>query len=91
AGGAGTWDINGFGADYTPGPNESGALALSFCAVSNCGDTACAPFALAVQGGPTASITPNGPTAICAGSSVTLTASGGTSYQWSTGASTPSV
>jgi len=38
-----------------------------------------------------ASITPNGPTSFCAGSSVTLTANTGTAYLWSTGATTQSI
>lgn len=36
---------------------------------------------------PIASIMASGPTTLCSGDSVTLTASGGTSYAWSTGAS----
>ena len=39
----------------------------------------------------TPTITASGPTAICAGSSVTLTSSLSTSYLWSTGASTRSI
>jgi gliding motility-associated-like protein len=37
------------------------------------------------------SITPSGPLAFCSGGSVTLTASSGTSYTWSTGATTQSI
>ncbi len=36
-------------------------------------------------------ITPDGPTALCPGQSVTLTANGADSYVWSTQASTPSI
>jgi hypothetical protein len=39
----------------------------------------------------TASISPAGPIAICAGSSQTLTANSGTAYKWSTGATTQSI
>jgi murein DD-endopeptidase MepM/ murein hydrolase activator NlpD len=39
----------------------------------------------------TATITPSGPTAICQGNSVTLTANPGTSYLWSNGATTQST
>jgi large repetitive protein len=39
----------------------------------------------------TATITPSGPTTFCAGGSVTLTASTGTSYAWSNGATTQSI
>jgi uncharacterized repeat protein (TIGR01451 family) len=40
---------------------------------------------------PTATITPSGPTTFCTGGSVTLTANAGTSYLWSTGATTQSI
>jgi hypothetical protein len=40
---------------------------------------------------PTAVITPSGPTTFCQGGSVTLAASGGTNYQWSTGSSSSSL
>ena len=40
---------------------------------------------------PLAAITASGPTVFCQGGSVTLTTSGGTSYRWSTGATTPSI
>jgi hypothetical protein len=39
----------------------------------------------------TAAITPSGSTALCTGGSVNLTASGGTSYLWSTGATTATL
>ncbi len=44
-----------------------------------------------VISGANASITPSGPTTFCQGGSVTLTASTGTSYLWSTGALTQSI
>ena len=40
---------------------------------------------------PSATITPNGPTTFCAGSSVTLTASAGSSYLWSNGLTTQAI
>ena len=39
----------------------------------------------------TPTITAGGPTAFCSGGSVTLTSSAGTTYLWSTGATTPSI
>jgi gliding motility-associated-like protein len=40
---------------------------------------------------PIATITPSGPTALCTGGSVTLSANTGASYVWSTGATTQSI
>lgn len=40
---------------------------------------------------PGTTISTNGPTSFCPGSSVVLTAPAGASYQWSTGATTPSI
>jgi len=40
---------------------------------------------------PTVSITTTTPTTFCAGGSVVLTATGASSYQWSTGATTPTI
>lgn len=88
-GGAGVWGTPLEPATtYTPASNESGAIPLSFCAVGNCGDTTCTVFNITVEGAPTASIAANGPTEICAGSSVVLTAEGGSTYSWNTGATT---
>lgn len=51
---------------------------------SQCGTATSAPVTVSTIPGPTANITGN--TSFCAGDSVLLTASGGTSYVWSTGA-----
>jgi hypothetical protein len=40
---------------------------------------------------PVAAITANGPLTFCVGGTVTLTAAGGTTYRWSTGATTASI
>lgn len=40
---------------------------------------------------PSATITPSGPTALCPGSDVTLTANAGNTYLWNTGATTQSI
>jgi large repetitive protein len=50
-----------------------------------------APVTVTVNPLPTATITPSGPTTFCAGGSVTLTASAGASYLWSTGATTQAI
>ena len=46
---------------------------------------------ITVNPNPTASITPQGNTTFCQGGFVNLVASGGTSYQWNTGASSSSI
>jgi gliding motility-associated-like protein len=92
SGGAGAWsNVSAAGATYAPGPEESGDVGLSFCAVSACGDTVCTGFTLTVQGDPAAGIAADGPTTFCAGQAVLLTASGGTGYLWSTGATGASI
>ncbi len=52
------------------------------------GTTACgtgtAQVTITIANGPTVTITPDGPTVLCPGLSVTLTAEGATSYLWDT-------
>jgi gliding motility-associated-like protein len=74
-------------ANATIGGNEN----LYFNLVTSCGDTLVDTTAILVNAGGTAAITPSGPTTICPSSSVQLSASGGTSYIWSTGATTPTI
>jgi gliding motility-associated-like protein len=59
--------------------------------VGTCADTACATVQLDASGAPVAGITANGPTTICEGSSVTLTATGGDSYAWSNGETSEAI
>ncbi|GAB3851392.1 hypothetical protein GCM10028822_18010 [Hymenobacter terrigena] len=88
----------------TPLPGVTGALyspVLSatttyYVAVTTgSGSTACEGPRAAVTAyvtlPPTVTVTANGPLALCSGSSVTLTASGATSYFWSTGQTTASI
>ena len=49
------------------------------------------PTVVTITPPPTPTITASGPTTFCAGGSVTLTSSVGTSYLWSTGATTQSI
>jgi len=58
--------------------------------VTNNGCTATASQAVTVNSA-TASITPSGPTTLCAPATVDLTASGGGTYAWSTGAATATI
>lgn len=50
-----------------------------------------APVTVVVNANPAAIVSPAGPLSICSGSSATLTASAGTGFQWSTGATTQSI
>ncbi len=61
------------------------SIASGSCSVSSAGLT------VAVGALPNVSIAAGGPTALCQGSSVTLTATGAATYVWSTGATTPSI
>lgn len=57
---------------------------------SACGNSV-AGINILVNTTPNVSISASGPTTFCQGQSVTLTASGGSSYSWSTGATTTSI
>jgi hypothetical protein len=58
---------------------------------SNCISNTRTPVTLTIDQVPPATITASGPTSFCEGGSVTLTANAGTSYSWSTGATTQSI
>ena len=70
--------------------NQSGNFSVT---VSNGGGCSASstPVPVTVSALPTASISTNGSTSICQGQTRTLTASGGTAYAWSTGATTQSI
>ncbi len=70
--------------------NAGGSYTVRVTNAAGCNTTSAAT-AVTVNANPTATITAGGPTAICPGDSVTLTASSGTSYLWSNGATTPSI
>ncbi len=57
----------------------------------DCGPVTSSPLAISIGTGLTAGITPSGSLNICSTGSVTLTATGGTSFLWSTGATTSSI
>ena len=70
-------------------PSSAGSYSVT---VSNGSCSATSPSTVVVVNTiPTASITAGGPIAFCQGGSVTLTASNGTSYLWSNGATTKSI
>ncbi len=67
-----------------------GSYSVTVTNASGCSATS-SPTMLTVNPAPIATITPSGPTSLCPGGSVTLTASSGSSYIWSNGATTQSI
>ena len=75
---------------YTPGGGDNGNVALSFCAVTSCGDTICT--SVSVTTGNTPHVTVTGDTTLCNSVDTSiLTAAGADTYLWSTGATGPSI
>jgi len=60
-------------------------------AVSNSCGVDSAQVVVSIIPPPVATLTASGPTTLCAGNTVTLTASGGTNYSWSTGATSSAI
>jgi gliding motility-associated-like protein len=72
--------------------NTSGSYTVRVTNASGCMSAASAATIVTVNALPlTPTITAGGPTAFCTGGNVTLTSSAGTSYLWSTGATTDSI
>jgi ELWxxDGT repeat protein len=69
----------------------SGSYSVTVTNASGCSSAISAVTTVNVNSGPPASISASGVTTFCAGGSVTLTASAGASYLWSTGATTQSI
>jgi len=69
---------------------QSGNYSVTVTNTSGCSATSAAT-AVTVDANPSATITPSGPTTFCEGGAVTLTASAGLSYVWSTGAISQSI
>ncbi|MFM8596585.1 MAG: PKD-like domain-containing protein, partial [Flavobacteriales bacterium] len=70
--------------------NTAGSYSVIVTNAAGCTTTSSA-VAVVVNALPAATITANGPTTFCQGGSVTLTASSGTAYAWSNGATTQSI
>jgi uncharacterized repeat protein (TIGR01451 family) len=71
--------------------NASGTFTVTVTNASGCSATS-APTTVAVNAPPAATITPSGPTNLCTGGTVTLTAPAGmATYAWSNGGSTQSI
>ena len=69
--------------------NTGGVYTLTVTTANGC--TSNASQTVIVNPNPNVTVTANGPTLFCQGGSVTLTASGATSYVWSDGSITPSI
>lgn len=75
---------------YAPGGGDNGAVDLSFCAITACGDTLCSQVTVITGAMPNVSLT--GDTTLCGPSdTILLTASGADTYVWSTGATGPEL
>jgi hypothetical protein len=70
--------------------SASGSYSVTVTNAAGC-STASAATTVTVNAPPAVAITPSGPTTFCEGGSVTLTATAGASYLWSTGATTRSI
>ena len=70
--------------------NSAQSVTVTVTNANNCSTTS-SPITTTMNTAPNAQISANGSLSICQGQSVTLTASGGTSALWSTGATTPSI
>ncbi len=90
ASGGGTYawsNSGGSNASATFSPTTNTTYTVTVTGTGNC--TATASQTISVQSAPTATIA--GPSSVCAGSSVTLTANGGNTYAWSTSASSADI
>lgn len=65
-----------------------GSYAVTITSAAGCVSNPSAPLALTVNQPPVVNVALSGPTTFCLGSSVTLTATGGSSYLWNNGTST---
>ncbi len=77
--------------NYTAAVGDSGAITLTLGVIGFCSDTVFSSLIVNITPLPTANISASGSISICAGSTVTLTASGGSTYLWSTTATTSSI
>ncbi|MBK8498909.1 MAG: gliding motility-associated C-terminal domain-containing protein [Flavobacteriales bacterium] len=85
SGGTGTFsDPGSVGTTYFAGAGDTGDVTLTFTANFTCGDPVVQDFVIPAGVAPTVTITADGPTALCPGEFVVLTASGADSYLWNT-------
>ncbi|MBK7383076.1 MAG: gliding motility-associated C-terminal domain-containing protein [Flavobacteriales bacterium] len=92
SGGTGTFsDPTSLTPTYTVGANDLGEVVLSITATFTCGVPVTASITIPISDAPVVTLTPDGPTTICPGEDVVLTASGANSYVWSNQATTASI
>jgi probable HAF family extracellular repeat protein len=82
---------NGTSCTTTASPSVTTTYSLMIRDAYNCGSTNSAMVTVTVDVPPVATISASGPTAFPIGGSVTLTASAGTAWLWSTGATTQAI
>jgi hypothetical protein len=70
---------------------NGGAVSITYTVTNASGCSSAIEYGITVNALPEATITASGPTTFCTGGSVTLTASSGSSYLWSNGATTASI
>ena len=70
--------------------SNTSTLTLTVTDQHSCTATS-SPVTITVSNNATAAITPSGPTSFCAGNSVMLTATNGTTYSWSDGSTSQSI
>jgi len=70
--------------------STAGSFSVTVTDGNGCQGTS-VPVVTTINSNPTPTITADGPTTFCVGGSVTLTASSGSSFVWSTGATTQSI
>ncbi len=85
-----TYSWSGGGAGSTLNVTTSGTYNVTVSDAFGCTSSA-TPVTVTVNPLPDATIAANGSTTICTGDSVTLTSSAGSSYLWSTGATTQAI
>ncbi|HRH38971.1 MAG TPA: gliding motility-associated C-terminal domain-containing protein, partial [Flavobacteriales bacterium] len=91
-GGSGTFsDTAALATTYNADPNDLGDVTLTLCATLACGAQSCTSITLPTGNAPVVTITPSGPTVLCPGTNITLTADGADTYLWITQQTTPSI
>ncbi len=91
-GGSGIFSDNtALNTDYTVNQADSGVISLYLLVFDLCGDTIKDSVQVTINSTPVINIMASGPVTFCQGDSVTLTATGGSSYVWSNGQNTSSI